>query len=88
MDDAGINPLELLRTHNVVGIKEVKTYEGEIDGMGAVRFRILDAGTVETHGRWTVEVYDSLDAQIAKGQGDRLALAIAAAFHHIDARLG
>ena len=88
MDDAGINPLDLLRAHDVIDVKEVHTYEGEIDGLGAVKFRILDAGAHETHGRWTVEVYDSVHSQVARAEGDRLALALGDVFHHLNARLG
>jgi hypothetical protein len=88
MDDADLNPLELLRIHDVQGVKEVHSYVGEIDGFGPVRIRVLDGGPTDHQHRWTVEVYDEVDNRIAHEDGDRLPLAIAAVFQALRARLG
>lgn len=88
MDDAGMNPLELLRTHDVLGVKEVHTYIGEIQGLGPVRIRVLDGGATDHHNRWTVEVYDEVDHRVAHEEGERLPLAIAAPFQALKAHLG
>jgi hypothetical protein len=87
MDDAGMNPLELLRQHGVIGVREVHSFVGEIDGVGPVRIRVLDGGVVEHHqNRWLVEVYDELDKEIAHAEGERVPLAIAGAFQALKAR--
>jgi hypothetical protein len=89
MDDAELNTLELLRHHNVMDVKEVHNYVGEIDGLGAVRIKVMDAGaTHHDENRWLVEVYDELDTRRAQEQAERLPLAIAAAFRTLEARLG
>jgi hypothetical protein len=89
MDDAGLNPLELLRAHDVLDVREVHTYIGEIEGLGPVRIRVLDGGTSDHHQhRWTVEIYDEVDHRVALEQGDRLPLAIAASFQALRTHLG
>ena len=70
MDDAGMTLLELLRTHDVLGVKEVHTYIGEIQGLGPVRIRVLDGGATDHHNRWTVEVYDEVDHPSPTEEGD------------------
>ncbi len=90
MDDAGLNPLELLRQNGLEDAKEVHTYLGTIDGLGPVRFRILDRGPTDYHQdrRWTVEVYDELETKLADNDGERLPLALSAAFQTLKARIG
>jgi hypothetical protein len=90
MDDAGIDPLELLRQLGLEDAKEVHTYLGTVAGLGPVRLRILDRGVTSYHqdNRWTVEVYDELDIDIAHHDGERLAFALTSAFQTIRDRIG
>lgn len=90
MDDAGLDPLDLLRQHGLQDAREVHTYLGSIDGLGQVRLRILDRGATayQQDHRWTVEVYDQLDAEIAHHIGERLPFALTGAFQTIRDRIG
>jgi hypothetical protein len=90
MDDAGLNPLELLRQNGLDDAAEVHTYLGTIDGLGSVRFRILDHGATDyhEHPRWTVEAYDEVDNELTRHEGERLPMALSAAFQTLKGRIG
>ncbi len=91
MDDAGLKPLELLRQNGLDSAAEVHTYLGTMDGLGPIRLRILDHGATDDfhqHPRWAVEVYDETDNMLTHHDGERLPMALSAAFQTLRARIG